>query len=30
MPRRKSTKEEIEKYRKAQGAFFYCDKDDLK
>ena len=28
MKSRKWTKEEIEEYRKIQGAFFYCNKED--
>lgn len=28
MVRRKWTKEQIEEYRKIQGAFFYCNKED--
>jgi uncharacterized membrane protein len=28
MSRRKWTKEEIEEYRKIQGTFFYCNKED--
>jgi uncharacterized membrane protein len=28
MARRKWTKEEIKEYRKMQGTFFYCNKED--
>lgn len=28
MTKRSWTKEEIKNYRKAQGSFFYCNKDD--